>query len=365
MSTELAIQPSKVPAVQSSPRSALAVMATKFNVEPAKLLETLKQTVFKNASDSQLMALCIVANEFGLNPFLKEIYAFPDKSGGIVPVVGVDGWIHMMNAHPQFDGIEFEMIEADGNLRAVTATIYRKDRTRPVRCTEYLSECSRNTDPWKTCPRRMLRHKAMIQAARMAFGFSGIHDQDEAEIITITGSVVNDTPRTRPVFTPAALPERAPEPVAAQGFSEMRQVVASAPASDPAPEAEPTPLAEKPKRTLRKLVAPAPAAEPPTEAPQPPAPETGGELPLPGTEQAEPTPAPAPPAPARPVAASVAHGELRKLYPEASDNQLVEVFHAFNLGVGCVAFNQITIGDVQTALADPKGFAGTLAELAA
>ena len=29
----------------------------------------------------------------------------------------------------------------------------------------------------------MLRHKAMIQAARLAFGFTGIYDQDEAERI--------------------------------------------------------------------------------------------------------------------------------------------------------------------------------------
>ncbi|MCO2532685.1 phage recombination protein Bet, partial [Pseudomonas aeruginosa] len=30
---------------------------------------------------------------------------------------------------------------------------------------------------------RMLRHKAMIQCARLAFGFAGIYDQDEAERI--------------------------------------------------------------------------------------------------------------------------------------------------------------------------------------
>ena len=30
----------------------------------------------------------------------------------------------------------------------------------------------------------MLRHKAMIQCARLAFGFVGIYDQDEAERIT-------------------------------------------------------------------------------------------------------------------------------------------------------------------------------------
>jgi hypothetical protein len=41
--------------------------------------------------------------------------------------------------------------------------------------------CFRNTDPWKQWPRRMLRHKAAIQCARVAFGISGVMEPDEAE----------------------------------------------------------------------------------------------------------------------------------------------------------------------------------------
>ena len=53
--------------------------------------------------------------------------------------------------------------------------------------TEYYSECVRSTDPWKM-KHRMLRHKALIQAARYAFGFSGIYDEDEgAKIAEIGG----------------------------------------------------------------------------------------------------------------------------------------------------------------------------------
>jgi hypothetical protein len=33
-------------------------------------------------------------------------------------------------------------------------------------------------------PKRMLRHKALIQCARVAFGFSGIFDEDEARDIS-------------------------------------------------------------------------------------------------------------------------------------------------------------------------------------
>jgi phage recombination protein Bet len=189
--------------------SALATMANKFNVDPAKLLGTLKNTVFKGASDDELMSLVIVANEYGLNPLTKEIYAFPAKGGGIVPVVSIDGWLRMMNDHPQFDGIEFEFCETDGKLISCTAMIYRKDRKHPTSVTEYLSECRRNTEPWKM-EHRMLRHKATIQCARVAFGFSGITDEDEAERIGIARDV---TPQaTQSKLFKSTKPEDCPQP---------------------------------------------------------------------------------------------------------------------------------------------------------
>ncbi|VDY86474.1 bacteriophage recombination protein [Escherichia coli] len=80
--------------------TALATLAGKLaervgmdSVDPQELITTLRQTAFKgDASDAQFIALLIVANQYGLNPWTKEIYAFPDKQNGIVPVVGVDGW---------------------------------------------------------------------------------------------------------------------------------------------------------------------------------------------------------------------------------------------------------------------------------
>lgn len=148
------------------------------------LMETLKATAFKGqVSDAQMTALMIVANQYGLNPWTKEIYAFPDKNNGIVPVVGVDGWSRIINENAQFDGMDFEQ-----DNESCTCIIYRKDRTRPVRITEYMAECKRGTGPWQSHPKRMLRHKAMIQCARLAFGYVGIYDQDEAERIVDMGA---------------------------------------------------------------------------------------------------------------------------------------------------------------------------------
>src|SRR3546814_9231339 len=69
------------------------------------------------------------------------------------------------------------------DAESCTCIIYRKDRAHPTEVTEFMSECKRGTQPWQSHPRRMLRHKATIQCARLAFGFGGIYDQDEAERI--------------------------------------------------------------------------------------------------------------------------------------------------------------------------------------
>jgi hypothetical protein len=75
-------------------------------------------------------------------------------------------------------------------------TINRKDRAHPIEVTEYFSECKRNTQPWTVSPKRMLRNKAFIQCARLAFGFAGIYDPDEAERIQALNAVeTTDVPK--------------------------------------------------------------------------------------------------------------------------------------------------------------------------
>jgi phage recombination protein Bet len=162
-------------------QSLIARVAGKYGVDPDKMLTTLKATAFKgDVTNEQMMALLIVAEQHGLNPWTKEIYAFPDSRNGIVPVVGVDGWARIINERPELDGIDF--IEADDGAW-IECIIYRKDRQHPTKVKEWMSECKRGTQPWQSHPRRMLRHKALIQCARVAFGFGGIYDHDEAERI--------------------------------------------------------------------------------------------------------------------------------------------------------------------------------------
>jgi hypothetical protein len=97
-------------------------------------------------------------------------------------VVGVDGWSKVINSHHQFDGMKFvESAPGDDELpKYIECTIFRKDRKVATSVREYMYEAHTNQGAWLTHPRRMLRHKAMVQCARICFGLSGIYDPDEA-----------------------------------------------------------------------------------------------------------------------------------------------------------------------------------------
>lgn len=201
-------------------------LAERFGMDAnPEIIDVLKKTAFKgDVSDAQMGALLVVANQYGLNPWVKEIYAFPDK-GSIVPVVGVDGWARIVNDHPQFNGAEFDIAD-DGSK--VTCTIYRKDREHPTRVTEFLSECKRETQPWKSHPRRMLRHKAFMQCGRLAFGFTGIYDRDEAEaIIEKDMGAAQQVPRTAQDFAEQARPQPAAEVDREQVLRDLEMIARS------------------------------------------------------------------------------------------------------------------------------------------
>lgn len=206
-------QVATLPAV-NQPRSVLMSMAGKYNMEPAAFEATLRGTVFPSAGTrEQFAAFLLVANEYGLNPVTKEIYAFPAKGGGIVPIVSIDGWFNIINSHPAFNGIEFDDRIEDSKVTSITCRIWRKDRDKPIVVTEYLAECFRPTEPWQKYPRRMLRHKAAIQCARYAFGFAGIVDPDEAERMDADVSpmrtINHDEARPTPPPIPPAEPAQA------------------------------------------------------------------------------------------------------------------------------------------------------------
>ena len=171
-----------------------------------------------------LERLLLAAEVNGLSPTGREIFLVP--SGGVLEpatvVVGVDGWSRIINTHKQFAGMRFKESDelVDGVPSWTECTMYRWDRRVPTSVREYLVEVRGVSAGWITHPRRMLRHKAMVQCARLTFGLIGIYDADEAmsKAAALQQGAVGFEPDLNPTRVRAKSRKRFPK-----GVTELKQ----------------------------------------------------------------------------------------------------------------------------------------------
>ena len=86
--------------------------------------------------------------------------------------ISIDGWIRMIHRHPAFAGLSFAISpELENELPIwMECTIYRADQSLPITVREYLAEVKRESEIWQHMPRRMLRHKTLLQCAKIGLG---------------------------------------------------------------------------------------------------------------------------------------------------------------------------------------------------
>lgn len=174
--------------------NALSVIAQSNGVSVEEVNEVLRRMIISSkgqhgatATTAEMTVVSSIFAKYDLNPFVREGHAFV-SGGKLQVIIGIDGWLKIMNRHPDFDGIEYEYewdeINGKRTLSAVTAKIYTKTRNHPVSVTEWMDECKQQkSDAWQKYEKRMLRNKATGQCIRVAFGISEIIDDDEASRI--------------------------------------------------------------------------------------------------------------------------------------------------------------------------------------
>ncbi len=173
-------------------------LASQYGTTREKLYAIVKATCkMEKATNEQFQAFLMIAEKYDLDPITKQMWAFPDKNGGIATMVSVDGWIKIVNNHPQFNGYETS-VQFDDKKRpfSATCTIWRKDKERPTTKTLYFSEWSKASSPvWRDMPAHMLEIRAYIQCARMAFNISGIIDPETKypDAINVDANVSRET----------------------------------------------------------------------------------------------------------------------------------------------------------------------------
>lgn len=166
-------------------------LASQYGIDPKLLYETLAKSVFGSKDDvptkEEMMTLLVICEKTGLNPFAKQITAFRHH-GAIVPIITIDGWISIIHNQKNFDGLSITYSDKTVNVQGTElpewceCSIRLKGIDRPISIPEYAEECfNPQSFAWHKYPRRMLRHKAIIQCARIAFSISGVGDPDDED----------------------------------------------------------------------------------------------------------------------------------------------------------------------------------------
>lgn len=151
------------------------------------------------ATGAEMAVVTGTCAKYGLNPLVREAHAFI-SGGKLQVVIGIDGWIKIMNRQPDFNGVEF-VDNFDGKkLISITTKIHIKGRDHPTCVTEYMDECKQlNSPAWNKYEKRMLRNKSLGQCVRIAFGISEVIDDDEKSRI-VDNSPKDITPKVEVDF---------------------------------------------------------------------------------------------------------------------------------------------------------------------
>lgn len=183
-------------------KSPLETYSERFNTTTEVLSESLRTLTFKDVagphSTTDYLKVLEIADRYALNPLLGDIYVQGQAPDALYPVVSTNHWIRLINQHPAFDGLTYTASEIStmtpGGLSCpewIECVIYRKDRNQPVTVRTYFDEAypyileeqtkdsPKRLWAWKNRPKRMLRERATIQAAIIAFGCSELFDPEE------------------------------------------------------------------------------------------------------------------------------------------------------------------------------------------
>lgn len=153
----------------------------KIDYGDSKTLTLLKNTVAQGATDAEFAMFLEYCKSTKLNPFKKEVWFIKGKDGRIQMMTGINGFYAIANDHPQFDGLEVDVLPAEGKPVKAVARCYRKDRSRPMVAEAYFSEYAKTYGNWISMPRVMISKCAESMVLRKSFPqeLNGLYTTEE------------------------------------------------------------------------------------------------------------------------------------------------------------------------------------------
>ena len=164
-----------------------------------KEIQTIKNTVAKDANEDEFRMFMALAKRYGLDPFNKEIF-FWKIDGEPTIMTSRDGYLKIADRHEEYDGLVSDVVRKNDNFRrkkddidheygtdrgkiiGAYALVYRTDRSYPVYVFAPYEEYNAKTKAWNQYPSAMTLKVAESMALKRAFTVSGLVSKEEMQV---------------------------------------------------------------------------------------------------------------------------------------------------------------------------------------
>jgi phage recombination protein Bet len=146
----------------------------------------LRNVIAKGCTEPEFKLLMYMANTYGLDPLLKQIWAVKrNESQPALIFAGRDGMLAIAHRSGHFDGMQSGVIYegAGKDKKPVSAwcEIWRNDMSHSFKTEVPFSEYNTGFSVWKTNPSAMILKVAEAVCLRKAFSVSGLYAPEEID----------------------------------------------------------------------------------------------------------------------------------------------------------------------------------------
>ena len=102
-----------------TPKTEVATVAAQLpTLSPEQIVDTVRDTVAKGATDAELNMFLQVCKRFDLDPFAREVFFIKEKPGEPGRIqAGRDAFLAIANRHPAYDGMTSDVVYAGDTFR--------------------------------------------------------------------------------------------------------------------------------------------------------------------------------------------------------------------------------------------------------
>ena len=166
-----------------------------FGLDPKQVVKVIQTQLIKvpkgdkPATAGELVVVMSTCVKYGLDPMMRQLYAWRDNRGDLACMLSMDGWVELARRNPGYVKVSYKYgpdVPKTGKHKAcwewVQATVHTTDRGDIELPPLYLEEWRKDYGQWLEMPRHKMHVIAYRMSIREVYGISiDVRDPDDVQ----------------------------------------------------------------------------------------------------------------------------------------------------------------------------------------